>query len=144
MSDTKQESLSFQTEVKQLLHLMIHSLYSNKEIFLRELVSNASDACDKLRFQALKDNALMADDADLRIRISVDKENNTISIEDNGVGMSRAEVVQNLGTIARSGTAEFLQNLSGDERKDSQLIGQFGVGFYSSFIVAKAVDVYTP
>jgi len=143
MSDTKQESLSFQTEVKQLLHLMIHSLYSNKEIFLRELVSNASDACDKLRFQALKDNALMADDADLRIRISVDKENNTISIEDNGVGMSRAEVVQNLGTIARSGTAEFLQNLSGDERKDSQLIGQFGVGFYSSFIVAKAVDVYT-
>ncbi|TCS42468.1 molecular chaperone HtpG [Reinekea marinisedimentorum] len=143
MSDTKQESLSFQTEVKQLLHLMIHSLYSNKEIFLRELVSNASDACDKLRFQSLKDDSLMAENNDLRIRISVDKDANTVSIEDTGIGMTRDEVVQNLGTIARSGTADFLKNLTGDERKDSQLIGQFGVGFYSSFIVAKAVDVYT-
>jgi molecular chaperone HtpG len=143
MSDTQQESLSFQTEVKQLLHLMIHSLYSNKEIFLRELVSNASDACDKLRFQSLKDDSLMAENNDLRIRISVDKDANTVSIEDTGIGMTRDEVVQNLGTIARSGTADFLKSLSGDERKDSQLIGQFGVGFYSSFIVAKAVDVYT-
>jgi len=143
MSETKQESLSFQTEVKQLLHLMIHSLYSNKEIFIRELVSNASDACDKLRFQSLKNDSLLAEDSDLRVRISVDKDANTISIEDNGIGMTREEVVQNLGTIARSGTSEFLQNLTGDERKDSQLIGQFGVGFYSSFIVAKAVDVFT-
>lgn len=143
MSDTKQESLSFQTEVKQLLHLMIHSLYSNKEIFLRELVSNASDACDKLRFQSLKDDSLLAEDSELKIKISVDKEANTVSIEDNGIGMTREEVVQNLGTIARSGTADFLKHLTGDERKDSQLIGQFGVGFYSSFIVAKAVDVYT-
>nr|WP_040556707.1 molecular chaperone HtpG [Reinekea blandensis] len=142
MSETKQESMSFQTEVKQLLHLMIHSLYSNKEIFLRELVSNASDACDKLRFQALKDDAL-ADGQELRVRISADKEANTITIEDNGIGMSRDDVINNLGTIAKSGTAEFLQSLTGDERKDSQLIGQFGVGFYSSFIVAKAVDVYT-
>lgn len=142
MSETKQESMSFQTEVKQLLHLMIHSLYSNKEIFLRELVSNASDACDKLRFQALKDDSL-ADGQELHVRISADKEANTITIEDNGIGMSRDDVINNLGTIAKSGTAEFLQSLTGDERKDSQLIGQFGVGFYSSFIVAKAVDVYT-
>ncbi len=143
MSDTKQESLSFQTEVKQLLHLMIHSLYSNKEIFLRELVSNASDACDKLRFQSLKDDSLMAEDPELRVRISVDKDASTVTIEDNGIGMTRDEVVQNLGTIARSGTADFLKTLSGDEKKDSQLIGQFGVGFYSSFIVAKSVDVFT-
>ncbi|MEJ2045434.1 MAG: molecular chaperone HtpG [Reinekea sp.] len=143
MSETKQESMSFQTEVKQLLHLMIHSLYSNKEIFLRELVSNASDACDKLRFTALKDDSLLAEGSDLRVRISADKENNTVTIEDNGIGMSREDVIQNLGTIAKSGTAEFLSHLTGDERKDSQLIGQFGVGFYSSFIVAKAVDVYT-
>ena len=143
MSENTQQSMSFQTEVKQLLHLMIHSLYSNKEIFMRELVSNASDACDKLRFQSLKDDSLMAENSDLRIRISVDKEANTIAIEDTGIGMTRDEVVQNLGTIARSGTADFLKNLTGDERKDSQLIGQFGVGFYSSFIVAKAVDVYT-
>lgn len=142
MSETKQESMSFQTEVKQLLHLMIHSLYSNKEIFLRELVSNASDACDKLRFQALKNDAL-ADGAELRVRVSVDKDANTVTIEDNGIGMNRDDVVNNLGTIAKSGTAEFLGNLTGDERKDSQLIGQFGVGFYSSFIVAKAVDVFT-
>ncbi len=143
MSETKQESMSFQTEVKQLLHLMIHSLYSNKEIFLRELVSNASDACDKLRFLALKDDSLLGEKSDLRVRISVDKDAKTVTIEDNGVGMSREDVVQHLGTIAKSGTSEFLNNLTGDERKDSQLIGQFGVGFYSAFIVAKAVDVYT-
>jgi molecular chaperone HtpG len=143
MSETNQESLSFQTEVKQLLHLMIHSLYSNKEIFLRELVSNASDACDKLRFQALKNDALLVDGADFRVRISADKEANTLTIEDNGIGMNRDDVINNLGTIAKSGTAEFLQNLTGDEKKDSQLIGQFGVGFYSSFIVADKVDVYS-
>lgn len=142
MSETKQESMSFQTEVKQLLHLMIHSLYSNKEIFLRELVSNASDACDKLRFQALKDDSL-SDGKELKVRISADKEANTMTIEDNGIGMNREDVITNLGTIAKSGTSEFLHALTGDERKDSQLIGQFGVGFYSSFIVAKAVDVYT-
>lgn len=143
MSETQQETLSFQTEVKQLLHLMIHSLYSNKEIFLRELISNASDACDKLRFQALKDDSLMTDDGDLAVSLEFDKEAGTVTITDNGVGMNREDVVANLGTIAKSGTAEFLKNLTGDERKDSQLIGQFGVGFYSSFIVAKAVDVYT-
>ena len=143
MSETNQESLSFQTEVKQLLHLMIHSLYSNKEIFLRELVSNASDACDKLRFQALKDDNLLADGADFSVRISADKEANTLTIEDNGIGMDRDDVINNLGTIAKSGTADFLQNLTGDEKKDSQLIGQFGVGFYSSFIVADKVDVYS-
>ncbi|MCH8532432.1 MAG: molecular chaperone HtpG [Saccharospirillum sp.] len=143
MSETQQETLSFQTEVKQLLHLMIHSLYSNKEIFLRELISNASDACDKLRFKALKDDALLAEDGDLAIRVEFDKEANTVTITDNGIGMNRDDVISNLGTIAKSGTAEFLQSLTGDERKDSQLIGQFGVGFYSSFIVAKAVDVYT-
>lgn len=143
MSETKQESMSFQTEVKQLLHLMIHSLYSNKEIFLRELVSNASDACDKLRFQALKDDSLLADGADFRVRISADKEAKTLTIEDNGIGMSRDDVINNLGTIAKSGTAEFLSALTGDEKKDSQLIGQFGVGFYSSFIVADKVDVFT-
>lgn len=142
MSETKQESMSFQTEVKQLLHLMIHSLYSNKEIFLRELVSNASDACDKLRFKALKDDSL-SDGSELRVRISADKDANTVTIEDNGIGMSRDDVIANLGTIAKSGTSEFLQSLTGDERKDSQLIGQFGVGFYSSFIVAKSVDVFT-
>ena len=143
MSETQQETLSFQTEVKQLLHLMIHSLYSNKEIFLRELISNASDACDQLRFQALKDDSLLAEDSDLKVRIEFDKEAGTLSLTDNGVGMSRDDVIANLGTIAKSGTADFLKNLTGDERKDSQMIGQFGVGFYSSFIVAKAVDVYT-
>ena len=143
MSETKPESMSFQTEVKQLLHLMIHSLYSNKEIFLRELVSNASDACDKLRFQGLKDDKLAVDGSNLRVRISVDKEAKTVTIEDNGIGMNRDDVILHLGTIAKSGTAEFLGNLTGDERKDSQLIGQFGVGFYSSFIVASSVDVYT-
>ena len=137
------ETLGFQTEAKQLLHLMIHSLYSNKEIFLRELISNASDATDKLRFEALENSALYEDDGDLRIRIAVDEEAKTIEISDNGIGMSREEVITNLGTIAKSGTAEFLKNLTGDQKQDSQLIGQFGVGFYSSFIVADRVVVET-
>ena len=137
------EKHGFQTEVKQLLHLMIHSLYSNKEIFLRELVSNASDAADKLRFKALSDNSLYGDDSELHVRISLDKEARTITISDNGVGMTREEVMNNLGTIAKSGTAEFFGQLSGDQSKDSQLIGQFGVGFYSAFIVAEEVTVRT-
>ncbi|HKK56665.1 molecular chaperone HtpG [Marinobacter sp.] len=141
--ETQKETLGFQTEVKQLLNLMIHSLYSNKEIFLRELISNASDAEDKLRFAALKDDSLYEDDPELKIRLDYDSENNTVTLSDNGIGMSREDVIQNLGTIARSGTAEFLKQLSGDEKKDSKLIGQFGVGFYSSFIVADAVEVYT-
>ena len=137
MSDT--QSFEFQTEVKQLLHLMIHSLYSNPEIFLRELVSNASDAADKLRYEALKDDSLLADDPELRIEIETDKTQRTVTIRDNGIGMSRDEVVENLGTIARSGTRNFLEQLSGDEQKDSGLIGQFGVGFYSAFLVADTV-----
>jgi molecular chaperone HtpG len=139
----KAETLGFQTEAKQLLHLMIHSLYSNKEIFLRELISNASDATDKLRVEALENPGLYEDDGDLRIRIAVDEEAKTITISDNGIGMSRDEVISNLGTIARSGTSEFMKNLTGDQKKDSQLIGQFGVGFYSSFIVAERVVVET-
>ena len=139
----KAETLGFQTEAKQLLHLMIHSLYSNKEIFLRELISNASDATDKLRVEALENSALYEDDGDLRIRIAVDEDAKTITISDNGIGMSRDEVISNLGTIARSGTSEFMKNLTGDQKKDSQLIGQFGVGFYSSFIVAERVVVET-
>ncbi|MBZ2169981.1 molecular chaperone HtpG [Marinobacter sp. F4216] len=141
--ESKKETLGFQTEVKQLLHLMIHSLYSNKEIFLRELISNASDAEDKLRFAALKDDSLYEGDSELKIRLSYDKDANTVTIADNGIGMSREDVVQNLGTIAKSGTAEFLKQLSGDEKKDSKLIGQFGVGFYSAFIVADRVEVFT-
>lgn len=137
------ETHGFQTEVKQLLNLMIHSLYSNKEIFLRELVSNASDAADKLRFEALSNGELFENDADLKVRVSFDKELNTITISDNGIGMSRDEVVEHLGTIAKSGTAEFFSTLSGDQAKDSQMIGQFGVGFYSSFIVADNVIVRT-
>ena len=137
------ETLGFQTEAKQLLHLMIHSLYSNKEIFLRELISNSSDATDKLRFEALKNASLYENDGDLYIRIGVDEEKKTITISDNGIGMSRDEVITNLGTIARSGTADFLKNLTGDQQQDSQLIGQFGVGFYSSFIVAEKVVVET-
>ena len=137
------ETRGFQTEAKQLLHLMIHSLYSNKEIFLRELISNASDAVDKLRFEALTDSSLYEDSPDLRVRISADSEAGTITIQDNGIGMSREEVIDHLGTIAKSGTAQFLSNLSGDEKKDSQLIGQFGVGFYSAFIVADKVVVET-
>lgn len=141
--ETKKETLGFQTEVKQLLHLMIHSLYSNKEIFLRELISNASDAEDKLRFEALSKPELYEDGSDLNIRLEFDKEANTVTITDNGIGMSRQEVLDHLGTIAKSGTADFMKNLSGDQKKDSQLIGQFGVGFYSSFIVAKKVEVLT-
>lgn len=135
------ETLGFQAEVKQLLHLMIHSLYSNKEIFLRELVSNASDACDKLRFEALDNPDLFEGDTELRIRVDFDKAQRTITISDNGIGMSRDEAVSNLGTIARSGTKEFFSQLTGDKQKDAQLIGQFGVGFYSSFIVAQKVSV---
>ena len=142
-TETSKETLSFQAEVKQLLKLMIHSLYSNKEIFLRELISNASDACDKLRFEAMQDQALLGDDPDLKIRINFDKAARTITISDNGIGMSRDEVVQNIGTIAKSGTREFFQQLSGDQAKDANLIGQFGVGFYSSFIVADKVMLVT-
>jgi len=137
------ETRGFQAEVKQLLHLMIHSLYSNKEIFLRELISNASDACDKLRFAAVSDSALLEESPELEIRVDFDKEAGTVSITDNGIGMSRDEVIDHLGTIAKSGTGEFLSKLSGDARKDSKLIGQFGVGFYSSFIVADRVDLFT-
>jgi molecular chaperone HtpG len=142
-TDTQTETLGFQTEVKQLLHLMVHSLYSNKEIFLRELISNASDAADKMRFAAVSNGSLYADDSDLAIRITFDKEAKTLTISDNGIGMDRANVIDHLGTIAKSGTSEFLQNLTGDQQKDSQLIGQFGVGFYSSFIVADEVEVIT-
>ena len=140
---TKAETMGFQTEAKQLLQLMIHSLYSNKEIFLRELISNASDATDKLRVEALENSALYESDGDVKIRIAVNEEAKTIVISDNGIGMSKDEVIANLGTIAKSGTSEFLKNLTGDQKKDSQLIGQFGVGFYSSFIVAKQVVVET-
>lgn len=139
----QKETFGFQTEVKQLLQLMIHSLYSNKEIFLRELVSNASDAADKLRFLALENNDLYEGNGELRVRISADKDANTVTISDNGIGMTRDEVISSLGTIAKSGTAEFFQNLTGDQARDSQLIGQFGVGFYSAFIVADSVTVRT-
>ncbi len=135
------ETLSFQTEVKQLLQLMIHSLYSNREIFLRELISNASDACDKLRFEALTDASLYEGEGELAVKISFDSEANTLTIQDNGIGMNRAEVIDNIGTIAKSGTAQFLSQLSGDQKKDTQLIGQFGVGFYSAFIVADKVTL---
>lgn len=137
------ETMSFQAEVKQLLHLMIHSLYSNKEIFLRELVSNASDATDKLRFEAIANPSLLENDADLAIRIEADAKARTLTITDNGIGMSRDEAIHHLGTIARSGTREFFQQLSGDQQKDAALIGQFGVGFYSAFIVADKVTVET-
>ncbi len=142
-TDTGRETLGFQTEVRQLLQLMVHSLYSKKEIFLRELISNASDAADKLRFEALADADLLSGDPDLGIRIDVDKNANTITVTDNGIGMSRDELIDNLGTIARSGTADFLKQMTGDDQKDAQLIGRFGVGFYSAFIVAKKVVVET-
>lgn len=142
-AEALKETRGFETEAKQLLHLMIHSLYSNREIFLRELISNASDAADKLHFEALANDKLFEDDPNLRIRVDFDKDAKTITVSDNGVGMSREEVVRNLGTIAKSGTAEFLQNLTGDQQKDSKLIGQFGVGFYSAFIVANKVEVFT-
>ena len=141
--EANQETLGFQTEVKQLLDLMVHSLYSNREIFLRELISNASDAEDKLRFEALQDDSLYEKDSDLKIRVEFNKELKTITIIDNGIGMTRNEVVENLGTIAKSGTKQFFEGLTGDQTKDSQLIGQFGVGFYSCFIVAKKVEVIT-
>src|SRR5450759_5078049 len=137
------ETLGFQAEVKQLLHLMVHSLYSNKEIFLRELISNASDAADKLRFEALSDASLYGTDADLGIRVSFDKAARTLTVSDNGVGMSRDEVIANIGTIAKSGTREFFQALTGDQAKDAHLIGQFGVGFYSSFIAADKITLVT-
>lgn len=143
MTTAQKETLGFQTEVKQMLHLMIHSLYSNKEIFLRELISNASDACDKLRFEALNDDSLFENDPETKVSIEFDSEANTVTISDNGIGMSRDEVIENLGTIAKSGTSAFLEQLSGDEKKDAHLIGQFGVGFYSSFIVAEKVEVLT-
>lgn len=144
MTDTVQkETLGFQTEVSKLLHLMIHSLYSNPEIFLRELISNASDAADKLRFEALTHADWLSEAPELKIWIDVDKEAKTITLRDNGIGMSRQEVIDNLGTIARSGTSEFVKNLTGDQKKDAQLIGQFGVGFYSAFVVAQKVEVYT-
>jgi molecular chaperone HtpG len=141
--DTQKETLEFQTEVKQLLHIMIHSLYSNKEIFLRELVSNSSDACDKLRFEALANDKLYDGNTDLRIRVDFDKEEKTVTITDTGIGMTRDEVVENIGTIAKSGTRQFFESLTGDQSKDTQLIGQFGVGFYSSFIVADKVTLTT-
>ncbi len=140
---TQEETLGFQTEVKQLLHLMIHSLYSNREIFLRELISNAADACDKLRYEALDNDALYAGDAELRIEIEHDADAGTVTVRDTGIGMNRDEVIQNLGTIAKSGTADFLKQLSGEKQKDAKLIGQFGVGFYSGFIVADEMVVRT-
>src|SRR5215212_5959135 len=137
------ETLGFQAEVTQLLHLMIHSLYGNKEIFLRELVSNASDACDRLRFDSIADAALLEGDSELKIRVSYDKSARTITVSDNGIGMSRQEVVDQIGTIAKSGTREFFQTLTPDKASDAHLIGQFGVGFYSSFIVADRVTLVT-
>ena len=142
-SDAVKETLGFQTEAKQLLQLMIHSLYSNKEIFLRELISNASDAIDKLRFESLNNEALLEGDGEYQVRVSADKDAKTLTISDNGIGMTRDEAIEHLGTIANSGTASFMQALTGDQKKDAQLIGQFGVGFYSAFIVADKVDVHT-
>jgi molecular chaperone HtpG len=142
-TETQKETLEFQTEVRQLLGLMIHSLYSNKEIFLRELISNASDACDKLRFDALSDDSLYDGDSELKIRVSFDKDKRTVTVTDNGIGMSREEVMDNIGTIAKSGTRQFFDSLTGDQSKDMELIGQFGVGFYSSFIVADEVTLTT-
>lgn len=143
MAQAKSEKLEFRAEVKQLLHLMIHSLYSNKDIVLRELISNASDAADKLRFEALSDSSLYEDDSDLNIRIAFDSKARTLTISDNGIGMNKEEVVNNIGTIAKSGTKEFLNAMSGDQAKDANLIGQFGVGFYSSFIIADKVTLIT-
>ncbi len=142
-TETQKETLQFQTEVNQLLQLMIHSLYSNKEIFLRELISNAADACDKLRFEALADDALFEGDSDLNIEVDFDADANTITVRDNGIGMSRDEVIHHIGTIAKSGTREFFDSLTGDQTKDANLIGQFGVGFYSAFVVADKVTLTT-
>src|SRR5690606_3935743 len=143
MATSTPNTFGFQEEVKQLLHLMIHSLYSNREIFLRELISNASDANDKLRFEALAQPELLSESGELAIHVEINPEERTVSVSDNGIGMSREEVIEHLGTIAHSGTARFLEAMSGDQRRDSQLIGQFGVGFYSSFIVADDVEVLT-
>lgn len=142
-TEAHKETMGFQAEVKQLLNLVINSLYSNKEIFLRELVSNGADACDKLRFEGLSDDALFEDDPDLKVEITADKEGKTLVVEDNGIGMNRQEVMENIGTIARSGTKSFFEKLTGDQQQDSHLIGQFGVGFYSSFIIADKVTVET-
>lgn len=139
----KSEKLNFQTEVKQLLDLMIHSLYSNKEIAIRELISNASDATDKLRFEALDNDKLYQGDSELKVIVDYDVKDNSLKIIDNGIGMDREDLINNLGTIARSGTKEFLEKVSGDKTKDANLIGQFGVGFYSSFIIADEVMVET-
>ena len=143
MTAAQQETRSFEAETKQLLNLVAHSLYSNKEVFMRELISNASDAADKLRYEALTDAALFEGDSELKIKITFNKEHGTITLTDNGIGMTRDEVIENLGTIARSGTRAFKELLSGDGSKDSQLIGQFGVGFYSAFIVSDRVVVKT-
>ncbi len=140
---TKVEKHEFQAEVREILNLVIHSLYSNREIFLRELVSNASDACDKLRFEALQNEELLGGDSELKIEIEVDEDAGLVTVRDNGIGMSRQDVVENIGTIARSGTKKFLENISEDKEFDSNLIGQFGVGFYSSFIVADKVTLKT-
>ncbi|MBR6000306.1 MAG: molecular chaperone HtpG, partial [Oxalobacter sp.] len=141
MAETDKQTMGFQTEVKQILQLMIHSLYSNKEIFLRELISNASDAIDRLRYESLDKPELIAGDADFKITVSFDREARTITISDNGIGMTREEAINNLGTIAKSGTKEFLAQLSADQKKNDALIGQFGVGFYSGFIVADKITV---
>jgi molecular chaperone HtpG len=138
---SQKQTLSFQAEVAQLLHLVTHSLYSNKEIFLRELISNASDACDKLRFEALHRPELHEDTPNLEVRVSFDKDARTLTVADNGIGLSQKEAIENLGTIAKSGTREFMNKLSGDQKADAQLIGQFGVGFYSGFIVADRITV---
>ncbi len=143
MTTTEKQTLGFQTEVRQLLDLMIHSLYSDKDIFLRELISNASDAVDKLRFEALRDESLYEGDSDLKIGVQVDRASRTITITDNGIGMTRDEVIENIGTIASSGTRRFFERLTGDEAKDARLIGQFGVGFYSAFMVADRVTLLT-
>ena len=142
-ADVNKETLGFQSEVKQLLDLMIHSLYSNREIFIRELISNASDACDKLRFEALSNDALFEGDSELNVHVEFDEKKKTITFRDNGIGMTREEVIEHIGTIAKSGTKEFFNAITGDEKKDSQLIGQFGVGFYSAFIVADSVTLTT-
>ncbi|HEV2655762.1 MAG TPA: ATP-binding protein, partial [Ktedonobacteraceae bacterium] len=143
VAEAHKETLGFQAEVKQLLDLMIHSLYSNKEIFLRELISNASDAIDRLRFATLSDEKLHENDIDPKIYVAYDKDARTITVSDNGIGMNREEVVEHIGTIAKSGTREFFQALTGDQQKDASLIGQFGVGFYSSFVVADRVTLIT-
>ena len=142
-TEAQTETMEFQAEVSQLLKLMVHSMYSNKEIFLRELISNGSDACDQLRFEALANDKLYEDESELQLSVSFDASDKTVTIADTGIGMSRQEVIDNIGTIARSGTREFLESLSGDQAQDAQRIGQFGVGFYSAFVVADKVTLTT-